>query len=462
MSESDFRRPAIAPGAWPHGTQPYQGRHHADEVEDHWYAEPEYGVVYESPDADADPPDGDGGRFWPDDPSSTAPYAVPAHDQGPAYHQEPAYHQGPVYDQGRRFPVRLIVTAAVAMAAVAAITAFVIPRNGAIRLSPAANPSAGTGQQGSTASTGTGTGTAAAPSPAASAPAITKTEAERILSHWSRVNNQANEQRSDALLGTIEAGSSFRLDIGAYRFERASNPSAAGYVPFAPVRAAYYIPRQPANGAWPRWFVASVTYAALASPQHATGTGYLLFTQAGPGAAWKEVLEPYTLPASGPAPFIATDAQGYAAAVSPAANNGLAIAPGQVVQATAASLDGTGLPALAVPANLADVRDKAFWRARLPATATVTDRHLTAPGPVFGLRTVSGGALLFYSMTAQLTLAPPPGETFRLNIPGYFSPSQALTSARIGYIDQFAAYDPPAGQGAVRIAADASSIAARG
>jgi hypothetical protein len=436
MTEPDFGRPASAPGAWPYGTgtQPYEDWQHADGIgdhADHWYAEPEYGVVYESPDGTHQP----GGQFWPDDPSSTAPYG---------------YQQ-----RRRRFPVRLIATAGVAAAAVAVVTAFVIPHHGAIRLSPAANPAAGTGQQGSSANTGA----TAAPSPAASTPAITKTEAARILSRWSRVNNQANEQRSDALLGTIEAGSSYRLDIGAYRFQRASNPSAAGYVPFAPVRAAYYIPRQ---GAWPRWFVASVTYAALASPGHATGSGFLLFTQVSPGAAWKEVLEPYTLPASGPAPFIATDAQGYAAAVSPAADAGLAVAPSQIGPATAASLDRTGATALAGPANLADVRDRAFWQARLPASATVTDRHLAAPGPVFGLRTTSGGALLFYSMTARLTLAPPPGETFRLNIPGYYSTGQGLTSARIGYIDQFAAYDPPAGQGAPRIAADASSIAAQG
>jgi hypothetical protein len=448
MSESDFGRPASAPGAWPYGTgtpgggtQHYEDWHQTDQA-GHWYAEPEYGVVYESPDAGADPPGHDGGQPWWDDPSSTAPY-------GP-----PSYHRG------RRFPVRLAVTAGVAAAAVAAITVLVIPRHAAISLSPTANPAAGTGQRGSSASTGTEPAATASPATGPAAATITRTGAQRILSRWWRVNNQANEQRSDTLLGTIEAGTSYRLDIGGYRFERASNPSAAGYVPFAPVRAAYYIPRQPA-GEWPHWFLASVTYAALASPRHATGSGYLLFTQASPGAAWKEVFEPYTLPASGPAPFIATDAQGYATAVSPAADDGLAIAPGRIGPVTAASLDGTGPASLTGPANLADVRDKAFWQARLPATATVTDRHLAAPGPVFGLRTVGGGALLFYSMTAQLTLAPPPGQTFRLNIPGYFSPAQALTSARIGYIDQFAAYDPPAGQAAPRIAADASSIAAR-
>jgi hypothetical protein len=292
-------------------------------------------------------------------------------------------------------------------------------------------------------------------------PAITRTEAQRILSRYWRINNQANRQRSSALLGTIEAGSSYRLDIGAYRFQRAASPSGSGYVPFAPVRAEYYIPRQSARGGWPHWFAAAVTYAALASPQHATGSGYLLFTQVTPGSAWKEVLEPYTLQGSGPGPVIATDAQGYATAVSTAAGSGLAIAPGQIGPFTAAALDGTGPAALTVPANLADLRDKAFWRSRLPATATVTDTHLPASGPVFGLRTVNGGALLFYPMTARLTLAPPAGQTFRLAVPGYYSPSQTLTIARIGYVEQFAAYDPPGGQGIPHIAADASSIAAR-
>src|SRR5205823_12211851 len=98
---------------------------------------------------------------------------------------------------------------------------------------------------------------------------------------------------------------------------------------------------------------------------------------------------------------------------------------------------------------------------RLPAGSTATDSHLPASGPVFGLRTVNGGALLFYAVTARLTLAPPTGHTFRLTIPGYYSPRQTLTSARVGYAEQFAAYDPPRGQGILHITADASSIAAR-
>ena len=34
-----------------------------------------------------------------------------------------------------------------------------------------------------------------------------------------------------------------------------------------------------------------------------------------------------------------------------------------------------------------------------------------------------------------------------LTVPGFYSPGQALTRAGIGYLEQFAAYDPPAGGG---------------
>jgi hypothetical protein len=333
----------------------------------------------------------------------------------------------------------------------------IFPRNSVIRLSPAGNPGAGASQHGLGVKTGTGHGGTA--SPAAQPPAITKTEAERVLSAYWRINNQANEQRSDSLLGTIEAGTSYSMDIGAYRFGRVTDPSNSGYVPFEPVRAAYYIPRL-APDAYPRWFVAAVTYARLASPQHPTGSGYLLFSQASAGAPWKNVLEPDVLPGSGPAPLIATDAEGYATAVSPAGDAaGLSIAPGQIGPMTAVSLDDSSAAAIKAPGNLTDLHDEVFWQSRLPAGSTDTDKHQAGPGPVFGLRTKDGGALLFYSLTAALTLAPPPGETFELTIPGYYTPSQTLTSARVGYIEQFASYDPPQGQTGPYIAADVSSIA---
>ena len=68
---------------------------------------------------------------------------------------------------------------------------------------------------------------------------------------------------------------------------------------------------------------------------------------------------------------------------------------------------------------------------------------------------------MFYALAAQLTLAPPPGQTFQVGIPGYYSSSQSLTSATIEYTEQFATYIP-AGQASPQILADASGITGQG
>ena len=168
---------------------------------------------------------------------------------------------------------------------------------------------------------------------------------------------------------------------------------------------------------YPRWFAARVTYATLASPQHATGTGYVLFIQDAKDAAWKNVLEPYLLTAAGPAPFIQTDAQGYAIQAPLTSAARLAAAPAQIPQLTAESLDGaTAAVTVRNPGNLADLRDQVYFQSRLPAGSADTDRHDTA-GLVFALKTVGGGALVFYHLTARLSLAPPPGQTIQSQHP---------------------------------------------
>ena len=294
-------------------------------------------------------------------------------------------------------------------------------------------------------------------------PVITRKGAQQVLARYTSINNQANRLRDNALLATIEGGSSYVMDTGTYRMDRVTDPQDSEYVAFGPQTAAYYIPRQPA-GAYPHFFVVKVAYADLASPQHVTGTGYLLFAQTGPGAPWKNVIEPYVFSAARPAPAIAVDAHGYAQQVSMTGTpGGLGTAPGQIQPDTISWLDKEAA-AGADPADagsLADLRDVIFWRGQLPS-GTVSDKHVAGPGPAFGLRTAGGGAIFFYSLTARLELAPPPGDTFRVEIPGYYSSSQALQSAAVGYIDQFAAFDPPHGKGGPRVVADASSIAERG
>jgi hypothetical protein len=169
------------------------------------------------------------------------------------------------------------------------------------------------------------------------------------------------------------------------------------------------------------------------------------------------VLEPYLRTGRGPALLVETDAEGYAIEASRTDNGpNLRVPPGQIQEVTTASLDGAP-GTVRNPGHLADLQDEAYFRTRLPDGSTDTDRHYVS-GPVFGLKTGDGGALMFYGLTARLSLAPPPGGTFELGIPGYYSPGPALTSATVMYVDQFAPYIPR-GAASPRVVADASRIA---
>lgn len=296
---------------------------------------------------------------------------------------------------------------------------------------------------------------ASAPTPAAPAPVLTMAQAQQAMDNYTATNNTANAQMSDALLGSIETGSSYSIDAGAYREQRASK--SAAYPPFGPKQAELFIPRQ-LPGTYPRWFVALVANADLASPGRIANTEYLLFTRAAPGAPWKNTLEPYVLKGGG-TPMIATDGGGFAAAAADSGASGLSVSPGQIAAVTAKSLDGHG--PVRNPGNLGDLEDLAFWHSRLPAGATAAGRHAPGPGGVFGLRTLDGGALLFFTDSAEVRLTPPRHTIMHLTIPGFYSPGESLRSAGVGYLEQFAVYDPPHGGTGLRVVADNSGITAR-
>jgi hypothetical protein len=281
------------------------------------------------------------------------------------------------------------------------------------------------------------------------------TQAKSVLAGYTTANNNANAQRSETQLATVEAGSSFAIDAGLYVTE-----SAAGQTPypaFGPVQATYYIPRdEPASG--PRWFVVQVANAFQSTPAKVTSNEYLLFTQS-PGGTWQDTAEPYLLSAAN-APRIQTGTDGLAAAVSPDAAS-VKVAPSQLPAATAASLDGTGQAAIASPGNLTDRADQQYWQGKVPG-GTVTDNHAPAAGAngqEFALQTTDGGALVFYTDAAHLTINPPAGTALHLTIPGLYTSQQTLTQATVGYLEQFAAYDPPAAAGTTpRIIADYTGI----
>jgi len=288
------------------------------------------------------------------------------------------------------------------------------------------------------------------------------TQAQAVLAGYTAANNGANAQRSDTLLATAETGSSYAIDAGLYQAQQAAG--AAPYPAFSPAQATYYVPaNEPASR--PRWFVVQVANSFSADPEKVTSNEYLLFTQPAPGGAWVNTVEPYLLPGVS-APKIATGAGGLATAVTPDAAT-VAVAPGQLPAATAASLDGAAAVQAAVtdPGNLADRADQRLWQGKVPG-ATVTDTHAAAAGAngqEFALLTADGGALVFYTDAAQVTVTPPAGSALHLTVPGLYSPGQALTRATVSYLEQFAAYDPPAAAaGSPRIVADYSAITGSG
>jgi hypothetical protein len=299
---------------------------------------------------------------------------------------------------------------------------------------------------------------------------LTVTQAQQVVAGYTTANNTANAQRSTTRLGAIETGSSFTIDAALYQAQQAAG--TAPYPPFSPVKAKYYIPRaEPAGG--PRWFVVRVANAFAANPAKVSSTEYLLFTQSTPGGPWRDALEPYLL-TGGNVPHIALDAKGMATAVAADATTA-SVTPGQLPAATAASLDGTGgQAAVTAPATLTDLADQRAFRAKVPG-GQVTDTHAAAAGTgssgtgspgtggqEFALATTDGGALVFYTGTARLTITPPAGSMLHLTVPGFYSPGQALAQATLSYTQQFAAYDPPAGGGAPRVVADYAAITGKG
>lgn len=238
-------------------------------------------------------------------------------------------------------------------------------------------------------------------------PPVLPAGAREILARYTATVNKADASFSPAVLGAVGGQGSYALIAGYYKQKAAAKakPPAA----YRPRPARFYIPLEPA--AYPHWFAVRVDNVTTGGTPVALGTQYLVFAQQAAGAAWKDVDQPYAL---GTPPAITVSAAGYATAVAAAAP-GLAVAPRQIAGVTAGSLDGHG--AVPDPGNLADVHEAAGWRHVLAKAATVSLAHAAASYPVFGLRT-----------------------------------------ATLMYLDQFAAYDPPATIPGLSIVAGYSGI----
>ena len=148
----------------------------------------------------------------------------PEWDTGPA--SPPPPYGTPRHHPARRLPARRAALTALVLLCITAITFVMVSPNHTIRISPAGNPAA-------TASQPTpGVQGGSTPSAAPEAAALTKAAAERILASYWQVNNTANESRSDTLLKTVEAGSSYRMDAGTYQMDRVTDPANRQYTAF--------------------------------------------------------------------------------------------------------------------------------------------------------------------------------------------------------------------------------------
>jgi hypothetical protein len=165
----------------------------------------------------------------------------------------------PRHHRARRLRARLIATMALVILCITVIAFVMFPRDHTIRISPADNPAATARQP------APGVQGGSMPSAAPEVAALSKAAAERILASYWQVNNTANESRSDTLLKTVEAGTSYSMDAGTYQMDQLTDPANRQYTAFTAENATYYIPRQP-TGVYPRWFVVRVTSMVCAPP----------------------------------------------------------------------------------------------------------------------------------------------------------------------------------------------------
>ncbi|HEX4830155.1 MAG TPA: hypothetical protein VH478_03565 [Trebonia sp.] len=314
---------------------------------------------------------------------------------------------------------------------------------------PGGAPAAGGGVPSPSSRASTGSPASASPSATTAGgasgtggllPPVSQAQAQQVLAHYTAANNDANTHASQPTLTGVETGSSLAIDIGVYKRKQVTK--AAPYPPYTPVGATYYIPRE-SPATYPHWFAVHVRNAFAAKPAQVVNGEYLVFTQAAPGAPWRDALEPFIV-SSAAEPGIAVDANGNATAV--ALNDPtLAVAPSAASGATAAQFN-QGTPPVPNSHVVASVEETdAIAQAARGSHAVIA--HCSTPDPVFGLRTTDGGALLFYDVGSALSLTAPAGGQLRLNVPGFVAPAAHQAKAIVDYLLQFAMVDPAKGHG---------------
>ncbi|MFL6056368.1 MAG: hypothetical protein ACJ72W_26225 [Actinoallomurus sp.] len=222
-------------------------------------------------------------------------------------------------------------------------------------------------------------------------PAVSAQASARILATYVRRYNRAvtagdakewRDVGTDALGATAEAA----LRLGGGR------PPQTGAISLR--NPVMYVPRL---RGLPRWFAV----AALERRGGAERPVFAVFAQKSARTGWRLSSRVYF---QGPSPRIATDEQGYAVAVDPAAAT-LATRPDALPAAHAAYLDRGDDRVIMPGATARDWRTaEARQERRLRADkVAVAGRSSPTGHPVYALRTDDGGALVSYSLRRTTT-----------------------------------------------------------
>ncbi|MEU8482381.1 hypothetical protein [Streptomyces sp. NPDC048641] len=234
-------------------------------------------------------------------------------------------------------------------------------------------------------------------------PALSDAQARDVITHYSKINNEANPQRDRTLLDTVEDGPMYAMSVSDYT-ETEGLPKAdrEAYKPWSydTSNAKLYIPRFTAGQ--DRWFA-----AALSGEKGKDPSRLAVFAEKPNDKRWELVsvvdLDSTTLP------DIALDASGYATAVSATGNKQLA-ADADLLRtavidnfATGGTNTGTKVfdPTKASQQQIKvhDETTRKFGKLGTTVFAGAANRFKDA----YALKTADGGALVLFAHTHTQT-----------------------------------------------------------
>lgn len=329
-------------------------------------------------------------------------------------------------------------------------------RLGAVAVAAAALAAAGC-TSGTAGSAGEGT-----------APAVTAAQASQALDAYLATSDKAARTGDEKLAlsdvtGFARSEASFDFGVG-----RAYHQPPPRYIYKAP---ALYLP---AAAGYPRWFAASVTRFPR-PPRGDTEndlpqTVMLLFTQASTTAPW---LLASRANVEGSMPPLAVDKDGRIPAVALSQTGGLVVRPDVVGPLLAAVVD-EGLSSPAARFVSSDPYTMSYYQVGCCGNGFSTPRgdvrqwELDGTNyPQFALRTADGGALVFFAMYENTTIAVPaalngsepvlPGPPIKVpGDMGWMLPAGTVPRVKLERQDlySFVAVDPPSGHGKIQLIGD--------